>query len=329
MKILTIGGATQDVFIQYENSELLYLEKDGSKKAFLTLEEGRKIEVNQLTYHSGGGATNSAVSFKRLGLEVTTFFKVGNDENGEFILQELQHEGVGTSLVMRTSDFPTGTSFIIPSATGERTVLAYRGANAHLTVNEIPFNTIEQQDHLYITSLSGASSALLVPITEHAKKHNVPVAVNPGGSQLRAGALLLQQALKNIDILIMNATEAELFMHSLVKKKNVFFNRSAFFQEVLSRGPRIVVMTNGAQGVYAATAEGIYFHPSIPSAIVNTVGAGDAFGSTFVASIVQKKPIEKALLYGILNGTSVIAHMGAKTGLLSEHELVKRAQNHL
>jgi sugar/nucleoside kinase (ribokinase family) len=327
MKILTIGGATWDVFIQYENPELLYLERDGSKKAFLTLEEGKKIEVNQLTYHSGGGATNSAVSFKRLGFEVATFFKVGADEHGKAIVDELAHEGIDTQFIMHALDGDTGTSFIIPSERGDRTVLAYRGVNAQLMVKEIPFSAIKAQDLLYIASLSGASSALLVPIVEYAKQHSVPVVVNPGGGQLGAGAPLLQQALKNIDMLIMNAAEAELFMHSLQQSHHTTFDHKNFFKEILSRGPRIVVVTNGAQGVHAATADGIFFHKSLPVTIVNSVGAGDAFGSTFVASLLKKQPIEQALLCGILNSASVIAHMGAKTGLLSERELMERVKS--
>jgi len=357
MKILTVGGATRDIFIQYESPELLYLERATGKRAFLILEQGTKIEVQQLKYHSGGGATNSAVSFKRLGFDVTTFFKVGNDKQGEFILCAMEKEGIDTRHIVCATDCATGTSFIIPSLTGDYTVLAYRGANAQLKLDEVPLDEIEHQDQLYITSLSGASSALLLPITQKAKEHEVPVAVNPGGSQLGSGAAMLRESLKNIDILILNAAEANIFMASLVhtdkelqsriktadtvaphgaplllqapiKYGQICFNLSHFFQEVLRRGPRIVVVTNGAEGVYAATKEGIYFHPTIPVKLINSVGAGDAFGSTFVASLLQKKSIEQAMLRGILNSVSVISHMGAKTGLLREQELAGQEATH-
>ncbi len=117
-------------------------------------------------------------------------------------------------------------------------------------------------------------------------------------------------------------------LRSSITYGNTSFSLTHFFQEVLQRGPRIVVVTNGAEGVYAATADGIYFHESLPVAIINSVGAGDAFGSTFVAYLLRKKSIEQALFAGILNSVSVISHMGAKTGLLMEHELAQQVSNH-
>jgi sugar/nucleoside kinase (ribokinase family) len=248
---------------------------------------------------------------------------------------------------------PTGTSFIIPSVSGDRTVLAFRGANTQLQVSEIPTEKIMQSDLVYITSLSGAASQLLVPITDLAKKHAIPVAVNPGGSQLAAGAAALRESLHNIDIVILNAHEANMLMMSLIQTceplrnkilttapttqkelpqllsapvtfKDVCFDIRHFFQEVLSRGPRIVVVTNGAEGVYVATKECIYFHPSLPINVVSTIGAGDAFGSCFVASIVQGKTIEQAMLRGIINSGSVLGFLAAKTGLLTTQALEKK-----
>ena len=94
MKILTLGGATQDIFIQQENAQTIELTYQDSKNTFLLLQEGSKIEIDSLHYASGGGATNSAVAFKRLGLDVATFFKVGNDAQGSMLLQELKDEEI-------------------------------------------------------------------------------------------------------------------------------------------------------------------------------------------------------------------------------------------
>jgi sugar/nucleoside kinase (ribokinase family) len=73
-----------------------------------------------------------------------------------------------------------------------------------------------------------------------------------------------------------------------------------------------------------ATKECIYFHPSLPINVVSTIGAGDAFGSCFVASIVQGKTIEQAMLRGIINSGSVLGFLAAKTGLLTTQALEKK-----
>ena len=60
--------------------------------------------------------------------------------------------------------------------------------------------------------------------------------------------------------------------------------------------------------------------------MVNTLGAGDAFGSCFAASIFLKKSVEQALVNGIINATSVISYLDAKTGLLNAAALEQRAR---
>ncbi len=356
-KILTIGGAMRDIFIQYEHVKTLNLDTSNKEQSFIILEQGRKIEVDKLAYYTGGGAVNSAVSFARLGFAVESFFKVGTDQEGDAIVQALKKENVSTSHVLRANQVATGTSFIIPGPEGNRTVLVYRGANLTIQENELPRSAIKNTDQIYVTSLSGPAAKLLIPIAKMAKEYGKPIAVNPGTSQLKAGPTMLKAALENIDILILNRYEAQLLMTSLTtilpkdepKQKNeksipkllrtplgpntTCFTLPQFFNEVLSHGPQIVVVTDGAEGVYVATNKKIYFHPSLKTTIVSTIGAGDAFGSCFVAQLAQGKSIEDALRCGIINSTSVIEYLDTQTGLLNINELEKRLkqlnQSHL
>ena len=355
MKILTIGGAIRDVFVQCEESKEMHIQKEEGKQAFFFL-VGSKIDVTHLTYHSGGGATNTAVSFKRLGFEVSAFFKTGNDHDREIILEELAEEHVDTHLALVDAVQKTGVSLIMPSPNGDSTVLTYRGANAHVQIDEIPFKEISLVDCLYITSLSGESAQLLPAITSYAKKNKVSVAVNPGGSQLNTDAAWLSKALGSIDTLILNSHEATILMHSLAQRPDFMpqhstkitqhhgqeipallktsfshqdfsFSITAFFQEVLRSGPRVVVVTNGAEGVYVATPECIYFHPSLPIKPVSTVGAGDAFGSCFIATLLQGRSVPESMVCGIINSASVLGFMSAKQGLLSQAQVDERIKN--
>lgn len=347
-KIMTIGGSMQDIFMQYEGVETLHLHTKEEDFAYVCMRAGRKIELNNIVYYCGGGAANSAVSFARAGFDVQAFFKIGNDKAGDFILETLKKEKVSTAHAVRTNDAPTGQSFIVPGPQGNSAVLVYRGANITLTQEELPLNTIAHVDQLYITSLSGSAAPLLIPITQHAKKHNICVAANPGTSQLHAGADFLKEALSNIDILILNSYEAELLMTSLtvnlppleilqpadnslpelLKKPlgstTTCFTLHQFFTTVHACGPHTIVVTNGAEGVYASDKKSIYFHPSVKINIVSSIGAGDAFGSCFVAQLTNNKSIENALRAGIINSASVIEHLGTQTGLLTNDELEQK-----
>lgn len=353
-KILTIGSGIQDIFTEYHSVETLDLHTKEENVAYVCLRAGRKIELQNIVYHCGGGATNSAVSFARHGFDVEAFFKIGHDRPGDFILEKLNKENVSTAHVVRTNDAPTGQSFIIPGPHGNSAVLVYRGANITLKKEEIPEDAIKNADQLYITSLSGPAAPLLITITQLARTYNVPVAANPGTSQLHAGATFLKEALCNIDILILNSYEAELLMTSLsievpslalpfdkaqdklrlsevgpelLKKQlgstSTSFTLKQFFAAVHACGPKIIVVTNGAEGVYASDTNSIYFHPSIKINILSSIGAGDAFGSCFVAQLNNNKSIEDALRAGIINSSSVIKHLGTQTGLLTGKELEK------
>jgi len=359
MKVLTIGGATQDIFIKYSDPKMLRLYSKKTKQEYIVLKEGSKIELDSIRYYTGGGATNSATSFGRLGFDVSTIFKIGDDHQADLVIQKLKKEGVDTSYVTKSFDLHTGTSIIIP------TILVYRGSNTQLTKSDIHEDMIKNCDHLYITSLSGEASKMLPYITDTAKKHAIPVAINPGVSQLAVGAHELRESLKNIDIFILNSDEANEFMLTLLqvdkqlkqlvqkeitnsKQKNgpnlpglpnlpnllrssityqdICFELQSFFCEIMKLGPKTVVVTNGQEGVYVAHKSQMYFHPSIKTKVVSTLGAGDSFGSCFVASILHGASIEESMLRGVLNSSSVISHLDAKTGLLSKSALEKKAK---
>jgi sugar/nucleoside kinase (ribokinase family) len=341
-KVLTIGGATQDVFIQYKPQESVQSQTKAPGQCFLMIEEGQKIEVSDLLYHTGGGATNAAVSFGKLGFDTTAFFKIAHDAAGDFILQELKKINIKTIPVL-SPEGQTGTAFIIPCPSGERIIFVHRGINMNLHEDELPLDQIRAADIVYATSLNGPASNLLLPIAKYAKENNKIVATNPGTPQIRDNPSALKAALQYTDILIMNATEAQLCAQSFglsssktpapfgatsvpyLLQETAPFNLQTFFKEMLAAGPNIVVVTNGADGIYAAHKNTIYYHPSISTKVVSTLGAGDAFGSCFVGSFENGLSIENAIRAGVLNSSSVIQHIGAKAGLLDAASLEQKS----
>ena len=53
---------------------------------------------------------------------------------------------------------------------------------------------------------------------------------------------------------------------------------------LLRRGPRVVLLTAGSEGVHVVTARGDRHVPSVPVEVVDTVGAGDSFGAGFLVA---------------------------------------------
>lgn len=386
MNIMTIGGATQDLCVSYQQQEIACLDTPTGKQRFLLLSEGAKIELERIAYLPGGGAHNAAVSYARQGFDARIACCVGADCQADFVIDNLKKNNVSTDFVSCIASMTTGFSFIITLNTGDRTVLVNRGANLALSAQHVPDAALSGIDQLYITSLTGSTAALLPIFTQQARRYNIPVAVNPGSSQLRADGHYLRQALSSIDILILNSYEATLFMESLTQAKDnrallkpgsakaetklnthaelsitaepraiqyrkgsngerevhaadghmhtiptLLDNKSCldlrlFCSYVQHYGTKIVVVTNGAEGVYVAADNCLYFYPSKPVNVVSTLGAGDAFGSGFVGHLVRGGTVEQAIMYGMANCHAVIGDYGAQTGLLYADALAQAAQ---
>ena len=154
--VITVGSATKDVYFR---SKKFSLRKDSAGVGVdLCVDFGSKIEMQGIMFETGGGATNTGVSFSRLGFRTACIAKIGSDSAGKHILEELKHEKVNTSLVIKTkskrTECSTGYSAILEHPkSGERTILMYRGANGLLQKKDVCFSKLKTK-WLYICSLS-------------------------------------------------------------------------------------------------------------------------------------------------------------------------------
>ena len=367
-RVCAIGGATLDLVISYEDMEMMRLEKPGNCTNYLLLAEGHKIEVSDLHYFSGGGATNAAVTFKRQGLDVFLFCKIGQDAAGKVVLDDLHKHNLNTDHFQYSTTTGTSSSFVVPALSGDRTIFAYRGANAKLLTRELPIDGIKNSDFVYVTSLSKESAARLPDIVKIAAGSNVPVAVNPGISQLKRGTGFLRDSLSGIDTLMLNYDEAKQLMVSLIDSdsqlaqnidqtkhnngesgadidfskskqnsvdhkiilENISFSLRQFFRHMLDEGVNQVIVTKGSDGVYIATADKIYFHDILKGTkIVNTLGAGDAFAAGFASCWYQGGDIKTAIISGMLNSAAVIEYEDAKSGALNSSQLAEQLKQYL
>ena len=90
-------------------------------------------------------------------------------------------------------------------------------------------------------------------------------------------------------------------------------------------GLKFIVITDGNKGVYIFGEGKLFFHKSVNiSKVMNTLGAGDAFGSSFSASVYAGKDIKTSVLYGLVNSASVINYHDTSSGLLQKEEIERR-----
>lgn len=308
VKILTFGAATQDVFL---TGKALHARRDVRTRDYVEqFPLGAKIDVEDVFFDTGGGATNAAVTFARQGLHAGFVGKIGHDPAGTEVIRVLRREGVVTDRVVTDPKLTTGYSTLLVANTGERTILTHRGASHDLKAKDIAIRTLDA-DWFYITSLSG-NMDLLSKLLKHANTHQIQVAIDPGTAELRE-TKKLKSLLPLITVLKANAEELQLLFGGNDLKDTV------------SRADGVcpyVVGTNGPAGSYAAVGGKLYQAGAYQKVkAIDRTGAGDAFGSGFVAALAKGLLVEDALTLASANATSVVAKFGAKTGILKTSRL--------
>jgi ribokinase len=330
--VVTVGSATQDVFVKADAARIFSMRGPDQRNDYLGLPYGAKVNVKEVLFMTGGGATNAAVSFCRQGLKAAVVAPLGADDAARGIRDRLREDGVDTSLLLESKEFGTGYSVILTSWEGDRTVLVFRGASEHVESAHIALDKACQTKWFYVSSLGGSSARVFTPLFAAARKAGARIAFNPGSSTVEAGLSASADLLKGLDVLLVNREEALSFQgRDPSMPRNSPESEDALYNELLrgfaAAGVKIPVITDSFRGCYALKGKTRVRCPAMPvEKVVSTLGAGDAFGSTFVAGLVRHDDdLAKALREAAINAASVVTVFGAKRGLLDLAELSRRA----
>lgn len=335
--IITIGSATQDTFIESKEAHILSVLSVDRSSQFLCFPYGSKVDLDDFSKNTGGGGINTAVNFVKLGFKTTAIAKLGHDEVGETVVHDLERKGVDTSSISYSSKRSTGFSIVLVSFQGDRTVLAHRGANAHIDEDDINYERIKEAKWLYVAPLAGDSNKVLGKIAQFAEENGVKLALNAGTTGILKGEKYFAQILKMAEIFVLNKEEAMLLTKIAVRpdSKEEIFSKELVHPDIVTMLKRIkeitsgvVVLTDGKRGSYTYDGTKIYITPQFPAKVASTLGAGDAFTSTFVGTMEKfNNDIERALKYASITAASVVSYYSAQEGFLTFDEIEERLKN--
>ncbi len=311
--VITIGSATVDFFADTD-SELIKIQTRNTKEEMIAFPLSSKLLINQLDIKSGGGGTNSAVCFARLGLKTGFLGKLGSDANADFVQKDLTDEGVD---FLGARDGVTGMSVILNGLEKDRTILAYKGANNFLTDADVA--SVPSTRWIYLSSMLGQSFDTVSRLIERA---DCQVAFNPSNYQVELGLEKLRPMLASVDVLMMNKEEAcKLVGLNYAEDPDI----RVVFEKLGTLPPRIFVVTNGGNGAYVKQGDTLFWGKPSPDCVVSeTTGAGDAFSSTFIAGLAMEHSVEDSIRMALSNAESVLRYKGAKNDLLSREKLMKK-----
>lgn len=230
----------------------------------------------------GGSAANTAVALSRIGINTGFIGKVGEDGEGDFLLDSL--EGIDKRGVKRGGMSGIALCLLIK---GERSIIIFPNANDTLKIDNIDKGYAESCDLIHLTSFLGDSPFDAQKTLISSLSPEIKVSFDPGILYAKRGINALMPILRKTEIFFPEKKELEILTGKSWKEGA---------REILNLGTKIIAMTAGEEGSHIFTAAED-FHVDAPKiTVVDTTGAGDVYAAGFLASYLKGKSLKESAL---------------------------------
>ena len=311
LDVICVGDSTVDTFIRIHDAAI---ECDiNQKDCRICIDYGEKIPVDSIAHGVAGNAANVVVGCAKIGLKTAIYTHVGLDWQGDMIVKNFRTEGVSEDYVVAEREKSSNLSVVL-SFKGERTIFVYH-QQWRYKLPKLPVCK-----WLYFTSVSASftNSGLVEEVCHYIDQTRTKLAFSPGTYQLKVGIKKYPKLLEKCDLIFVNADEAkEILGIDRSEKSDV----GDLLSKMLLLGPKIVVITDGDQGSYAADGKNYFKVGVYPARLIEKTGAGDAYASGFISALILKRSLEEAMVWGAINAAHVVGYVGAQRGLLTQNEL--------
>jgi fructokinase len=274
-----------------------------------------------LTGHPGGGPFNTARTIGRLRRPVAYLGRLSTDRLGATHEQMLAADGVDLSCVVRTAD-PTTLALASLDATGAASWSFYAAGTAaagleseealaalpprvaalHVGTLGLVLEPLATAVEAVVQRLAGETMVVVDP--------NVRAQVIDDPEAFRAR---LERVLGSADLV--KVSEEDLAWLDPGQ------SRVAAARALLERGPRAVLLTRGPDGATVITRSGETAIDPVATEVVDTIGAGDAFGGGFLAwwvshglgrdELARDELVVQAALFAAVVAARTVARAGA------------------
>ncbi len=266
-----------------------------------------KVRAVEHIASGGGMAANASAAIARLGGKVSLWSRVGDDDAGSIIRQQLQRAGVDTTHVRVFPGVRSPTAAVIVDKRGERLIVseddhALPLAADWLAVSDIATSRVVLSD---LTWLEGTEAAFRA-----ARSENIPTVldVDLGSGQLLAKVIGLT------DYAIFSAPAFRLFVEGADDQEQL--------ERLIGLGVRHAGVTMGAKGYTWINRDGAHGHQAaFQVETVDTTGAGDAFHGAFAWALAEGLGDGECARIASAVAALSCRGLGARAGLPTRAEL--------
>ena len=283
---------------------------------FVATDTDSVVTAREYALQVVGAEANVAVAVSRLGLKSVLMSRVGRDQLGDVVIDELRNEGVDVSRITRVAN-STG-SMVRNGGTIQPVEISYLrtlSAASTMSPSDLMESDISQTRWVHATGISMAiSSTARETVNEALRLARIAKVKISFDLNIRRklwsedqAREALRETVHEMDVLFGGADEYQVLWGMQSPEENL-----ARAAEV---GVKTAILTAGA-GTIRVLSGGIYWEiqPPIVEA-VDPVGSGDAFVGATIAGLLSGMDMRDAIVQGSQSGAKVATQIGDWAGL--------------
>ncbi|HCW34781.1 ribokinase [Staphylococcus sciuri] len=301
-EIITMGSINQDIFVNADQYPKL----------------GDTVWVKSVNNQPGGKGANQAISLSKIGNEVRFIGAVGQDNQGQNMLDNLKKYGVNTEYISIKDDINTGTFIVILDGNGENTMLGTLGANNYLTELEIK-NAFENTDAQYFLLQLETNKDAIEKSIEIAKQKDIKIILDPAPADGYD-----EKFLKHAFIVTPNQQEAQVISGVEVNDRE---SAEKAAKIIKTKGAENVIVKMGDKGSLILNNDKTTFVPAYQVDAVNTVGAGDVFAAAMTVYLNDSLNIEEAVKFASAASAIKVSKEETQEAIPSYSEIIEFMKN--
>lgn len=275
---------------------------------------GETISANDKSSAPGGKGANQAVAAVRSGAQVAFIGMVGEDNEGKFMREALQEDGIDTKFLQNDPRHGTGSAIITLDANGQNDIMVYAGANFGMDESLLKGTDDLFKDCDFLIAQFETPQAVTAAAFKQAKAHGVTTILNPAPAKE-----ILPELLAVTDVVIPNESESEVLTGIAVNSEAAMLETADYFK---AHGVNNLLITLGSRGVFYCTPHGHGMVPAFKVKAVDTTAAGDTFIGALASQLATDlSNVADALVYAQRASSLTVQKMGAMPSIPTEAEV--------
>ncbi len=282
-------------------------------------EIGSEITADKMDFTLGSSSAIMASNVAAMGTDTSFCGKIGEDRFGEFVLGELQKKNVDHRFITTSQTHKTGIT-VVMNYDQDRANVTYCGAMEALTINDIPWDGINEFDHFHLSNffLQKGIEKDIINIFRRAKEAGLTTSLDLQVDPLNQWDFDYKGTLPFVDIFLPNRSE----LLGLTKERDLEA-AIAHIKPYIN----ILALKMGEEGSMLVSGEKKYHAPAyLNKDFKDAIGAGDSFNAGFIHEYLKGSGWEACLKNANLMGSLNTTFAGGTGAFTSQEEIDNRKQ---